>query len=281
MATFQNQIGKDVVSPPARLQFISIAEPDTGGQYSDGKYKATFLFSKTETEFGSMKAVIEELAQQAFGCSAKELEYLPFKDGDEKTWQGFPGAIYIVAKSKFPVDVWSPIKDAATGELYRLDPKKLYPGCIVRAHFAPLAYMSGNARGITFILNFIQFLEDASRFGGIGQIDARDVLSEYVPGNKKANGAASTQAFTDQSAEDAKAEDEPIIQEQTTRGRGRPPKTSEAPDPAVTETPSAKAKRIATEQRAKDSTSKTEVVDLPVTKPKTVNNSSKSLMDMM
>lgn len=266
MSTFQNQIGTTVLSPPARLQFLSIAEPDTGGQYSDGKYKATFLFSKTDTEFGPMKAVIEELAQQAFGCPAKELDYLPFKDGDEKEWQGFPGSIYVVSKSKFPVDVWSATKDAASGELYRVDAKKLYPGVIARAHFAPLAYMSGTKRGITFILNFIQYLEDAPRFGGIGQIDARDVLAEYVPGQaKKANGVTTPEVVTPE--EDAPAR------------RGRPPKTSEAPAPAGQESPSARAKRLAAEQRAKDA-AKGEVQDLPIAQPK-ANTSGKSLMDML
>lgn len=274
MATFQNQIGQDVLSPPARLQFLSIAEPDTGGQYSDGKYKATFLFSKTDTEFGPMKKVIEDLSQQAFGCSAKELDYLPFKDGDEKEWQGFPGSVYIVAKSKFPVDVWSPTKDATTGELYRVDAKKLYPGVIARAHFAPLAYMSGNKRGITFILNFIQYLEDAPRFGGIGQIDARDVLAEYVPGQaKKANGAV---------AAPEQETGAPENQEAAPRGRGRPPKTAEAAEPQGQETPSARAKRIAAENRAKDQAAagNGEVADLPIAQPKT-SGSSKSLMDMM
>lgn len=272
MSTFQNQIGKDVLSPPARLQFLSIAEPDIGGQYSDGKYKATFLFSKTDTEFGQMKAVVEELAQQAFGCSAKELDYLPFKNGDEKEWQGFPGSIYIVAKSKFPVDVWSPTKDAATGELNRIDPKKLYPGVIARAHFAPLAYMSGNKKGITFILNFIQFLEDAPRFGGIGQIDARDVLSEYVPGQKKPNGAA---------VDSAKAEATSEVEEAPAR-RGRPPKTSEAPAPTQ-ESPSARAKRLAAENRAKDQAAAGNgaVEDLPIAQTKPAGASGKSLMDMM
>lgn len=271
MATFQNQIGQDVLSPPARLQFISIAEPDTGGQYSDGKYKATFLFSKTDTEFGPMKKVIEDLSQQAFGCSAKELDYLPFRDGDEKEWQGFPGSVYVVAKSKFPVDVWSPTKDPASGELFRVDAKKLYPGVIARAHFAPLAYMSGTKRGITFILNFIQFLEDAPRFGGIGQIDARDVLAEYVPGNKKVNGAAKADAGA---VEDAETKEAPA-----TRGRGRPAKAPEA----GTETPSARAKRLAAEQRAKDEAAngKSDVEDLPIASPKPVGASGKSLMDMM
>lgn len=271
MSTFQNQIGETVLSPAARLQFLNIAEPDTGGQYSDGKYKATFLFSKTDTEFGPMKKVIEDLSQQAFGCSAKELDYLPFKDGDEKEWQGFPGSIYIVAKSKFPVDVWSPTKDAASGELFRVDAKKLYPGVIARAHFAPLAYMSGSKRGITFILNFIQYLEDAPRFGGIGQIDARDVLAEYVPGAKKANGAATSAPVKEPEAETTEAP----------ARRGRPPKTSEAPEPQGQETPSARAKRIAAENRAKDQAGNGEVADLPIATTKPAGASGKSLMDMM
>lgn len=274
MSTFQNQIGTTVLSPPARLQFLSIAEPDTGGQYSDGKYKATFLFSKTDTEFGPMKAVIEELSQQAFQCPAKELDYLPFKDGDEKEWQGFPGSIYIVSKSKFPVDVWSATKDAASGELYRIDAKKLYPGVIARAHFAPLAYMSGTKRGITFILNFIQYLEDAPRFGGIGQIDARDVLAEYVPGNKKPNGAAVPEVAANKDDNAGEPMEAPAR-------RGRPPKTSEAPPaPVGQELPSARAKRLAAEQRAKDE-AKGEVSDLPIAQPKAAGTSGKSLMDMM
>lgn len=289
MATFQNQIGRDVVSPPARLQFLNIEKPDEGGQYSDGKYKATFLFSKTETEFGPMKEVVEELAKSAFGCSARDLEYVPFRDGDTKTWQGFPGSIFIVSKSKYPVDVWSPTKDPATGELFRLDPKKLYPGCIARAHFAPLAYMSGTARGITFILGFIQFLEDAPRFGGLGQIDARDVLSEYIPTSKRPNGAV---AQATSKPADVEAEEEAVSEEQEVvtspaapAKRGRPAKVTAT----ETETPSARAKRLAGEQRAADDAKQSakpaspNVVDLPVGQPRPngANASSKSLMDMM
>ena len=281
MGTFQNLIGRDVVSPPARLQFLSIAKPDTGGQYSDGRYKATFLFSKTETDFSQMKAVVEELSKQAFGLPAKNLRYVPFRDGDEKSWQGFANSIYVVAKSKFPIDVWSPDRDKATGEIYKLDPEKLYAGCIARAHFAPLAYMSGNDPGITFILNFIQFLEDAPRFGGIGQIDARDVFDEYIAGSgRRPTDAVDPAAQEDASPEaDPEPTSSPAAQEaqpaQASPGRrGRPPKaaapqsgaqaqaqaqaqaevTAQAAQTAdsTAETPSARARRQAAARRAAD-----------------------------
>lgn len=285
MATFQNQIGTAILTPPARLQFLHIEKPDTGGQYSDDKYKAHFLFSKTETDFSEMKAVVEELSQQAFGVPARELEFVPFKNGDEKEWQGFPGSIYVLAKSKYMVPVWSPQKDPKSGELVREDPKKLYPGCIARAHLAPLAYMSGNQRGITFILSFIQFLEDAPRFGGIGSVDARDILSEYVPGSARVsavvNGAAKPQTTT----EDA-ATGEPAPQ--PARGRGRPSNAEKAAKAETTtaetteETPSARARRLAAEKRAADEV-KGGVEDLPVAsaKPAPINKPASSLMDMM
>lgn len=267
MGTFQNQIGEAVLTPPCKLQFLSIAEPDVGGHYSDGKYKATFLFPKVGTEFSQMKKVIEDLSQQAFKCSAKEVEFLPFKDGDGKEWQGFKDSIFVVAKSKFPVDVWSATKDAATGELYRIDAKKLYPGVIARAHLAPLAYMIGGNRGITFVLNFIQFLEDAPRFGGLGAIDARDVLAEYIPGKMNAAKGSDPAA-----AEETGDEDVAVA---PARGRGRPPKA----DADTAETPSGRAKRLAAEARSKDA--KNGVDDsLPLAQPK-VNTGSKSLMDML
>lgn len=294
MGTFQNLIGDKVLSPPAKLQFPNIAKPDVGGQYSDNKYKAHFLFSKTETEFGPMKKVVEDLSQLAFGCPAKQLDYVPFRDGDEKShWQGFENSIFILSKSKNPVDVWSPKKDPATGELYRLDPDKFaYAGAIVRAHFASFAYMSGNARGITFILDFIQFLEDGPRFGGIGSIDARDIIAEYVPQSKRANvvaqSAASSPVEKDTKAEDlepteeAKAAEPAQSAPPAARKRGRPPTNATAEAPTTEEeTPSQRAKREAAAARENDKTNgKSEVADLPVvSKPQT--KSAGSLMDMM
>ena len=300
MGAFQNLLGREVLSPPCRLQFPNIAEPDVGGQFSDGKYKGFFLFDKEETEFDAMQEVAEELCMQAFGVTLREIEQIPFKNGDLKNWQGFANTIYVIAKSKNPPDCWSPTADPSTGQLYKIDPKKLYAGCICRAVFVPFAYMSGSNRGITFLLNFVQFLEDAPRFGGLGQVDARDILSQWENKGRAASPqqplnkapAAAPDDEGDSEPDDPREAAPAATQEAPAaakKGPGRPkaaPKVEAEPE---AETPSARARREGAERRAEDAKNgtgpaaakKSGPADLPVAKKPEVSKSAGSLMDMM
>lgn len=168
---FKNVIGEPLVSPISVVTFLSLVEPDVGKQYSDGKFKLTQLFDRDTTDFGEMQRVLEDLARQTWNCGLEQVQLLPFKDGNEKEYSGFKNTIYITAKSKYPVGCYGPDKQP-------IQPKDIYPGAKCRTYLTPMAFMRGKDRGLTFLLNFVQFCEHGPRLGI--NSNGQDVFAAYT-----------------------------------------------------------------------------------------------------
>lgn len=165
-----------IVSPKARVAFPNLDKPDTGRQYSDDKYKATFLFDKDSTDMSKLESAALAVAKKHFGPKIKlsDMTYLPFRDGDEmeKNYDGFSNAWVIQAKSQNPVT-------CIDRDEQNIDPREVYGGCYARAAFVPCAYQMGKNKGVTFLLQFIQKLDEGPRFGGFGSVDPSDVFGEW------------------------------------------------------------------------------------------------------
>ena len=237
-SSFVNIIGEAVVTPKARLAFPSLEEPDTGHKYSNDKFKATLLFDKDETDFDSLQSAVENTAQDAWDDieDLEDIDVLPFRDGADKDekYQGFESAIYVIAQSKYPVPCYGPDKTP-------LQAKELYPGCYCRAVLSPMAYENSDGRGITFLLQGVQFLEDGPRFGG-GSIDPTDIFDvwgdddeeEPKPKKRRTRKKTSTKAAEPEEEDDEEEEEE---QETKPKRRTRRKKTE------TTEKPTKKKKK--------------------------------------
>jgi hypothetical protein len=147
-----------VVTPVGRCQFSSLAEPDSGHQFADDKYKLTLLWDKDKNINALEQACIDEAKAEwgdAFDVGAVQF---PFKDGDDKPkWEGFPGSHYITPKSKNApriVDAKNQIMAA----------EDVYDGAYVRCSVTPFAYTLAGQKGVTLYLNNVQFVKDGEQF---------------------------------------------------------------------------------------------------------------------
>lgn len=172
------EIGKDgqarvtVTSPVGRVSFPSLLKPDTGREFSDEKYKVTLLFPKTDKEgLAVLKEAVQAVAAAKWpGVNLKQIA-TPFRNGDEKEdWDGYPGHIFITAKSKQKPGLVGPTKKSlGEGE-------EIYGGCYARARITAFTYAKGPNRGVSFALESVQFVRDGERFGKGVDVDFPDDL---------------------------------------------------------------------------------------------------------
>jgi hypothetical protein len=174
--------GNKVKTGECFASFPCLANPDTGKQYSDNKYKVDAIF----TDKSAMDALVKEckeVAQRNFG-KTEGIKW-PWKKGDEGSiskFQGYPGHMYITPKTKNPIPVVGPNPMEGV-----IDPAKVYGGAIIKVNVTPCAYEKpeevievlpdGTRRktkvtvqGITLYLNGVQFVRDSERFGGNGDV---------------------------------------------------------------------------------------------------------------
>ncbi|RLC80073.1 MAG: hypothetical protein DRI61_06595 [Chloroflexi bacterium] len=181
-------VGDKVLTGKARLSYPSLFKPDTGGQYSDDKYKATFLLNKKESaaELKVLQSAVLKVAKEAFGVTTKLSEIAhPFRKGEEKADEngdipdGYDGVVYFTAKSKYRPDVVDQaVKPAEEAEVYG--------GCFVRASVYPYSYVAGKDKGVTFRLGNVQKMDDGEPFGSTGSKASEDFESVDTP-NVEAN----------------------------------------------------------------------------------------------
>lgn len=162
-----------------RVSFPSVFEVKQwqGQNPKDAKHEITMLFSKNadlgsvplkkdgKTPFCkySMKAAVKNAADEKWGAGkwdAKKIT-MPFNDGDDKEdMDGYPGHIYVKAKSKIAPQVHGkdnkPIENQAD----------FYAGCYARAELIAFAYEHAGKRGVSFSLQSVQKTKEGESFSG-------------------------------------------------------------------------------------------------------------------
>ena len=158
--------GPRVITPRARLSFPSLLRPDTGGQYSDGKFKCTLVFDKKDQAvlagLKDLNVAAKKVAMEAFGPEAKGID-MPFRDGNEKADknEAYKDTVLITAKSKYRPGVCGPDPKVEITE-----EADLYGGCYVRASLVPFSYAQGKNTGVSFRLCNVQKVAEGNPFGG-------------------------------------------------------------------------------------------------------------------
>lgn len=154
----------DIVTPKGRFSFPHLEKPDSTGQYADDKYKVSILIPK-DADLTPLKKAVMQCAKEAWpkrNLKPTDLAHLPLRDGDEKeNLDGYPGHIYITAKSK---------KRRRVVDVNRndIDPSEVYGGCYGRLVLTAMSYEQGGKPGVTFLLDIVQKLEEGEPFGGGG-----------------------------------------------------------------------------------------------------------------
>lgn len=155
------------------LKNVRLSFPDifTAKAFEEGqtpKYKATFLFEKGSATHKEVDAAIIALAKEKWGPKAdallKSIRGNPNKfclqDGDNKSYDGYEGMMYIGASNKGRPTVIDRDRTPLTQ-----DDARPYAGCYVNAIIELFTY-DNTGKGIAASLSGIQFVKDGEAFSG-------------------------------------------------------------------------------------------------------------------
>lgn len=180
-------------TPEGRLSFAHLDAPNTGGNYPSNKYEGTLLMPNT-SNFDTLKAMCLEAARLQWPDLNLQLSdiRLPFRDGNEKTMDGYRDTIYIKAKTKNKplvvgpdrTDYTGPIKSgdyvrfSVTADGYKMNLQREVAEALQAA--GKKIVTGRDERGqqvwwrpaVTFYLNSVQFLREGPAFGAASGVQA-------------------------------------------------------------------------------------------------------------
>ena len=150
--------------------FAWLNKPDTGSEYSDGKYKVTVAFQKDDPIIKSLKATIKDAAQREFGDKLPANFHNPLKDGDSSGKEQYVGMVYMTMKSTRPPT----LVDAKNFEL----PSNIIimSGDTVRVAGAAKAY-NGAQKGVSLYLDMVKLIAK-NNAGAQGPATATSVFGD-------------------------------------------------------------------------------------------------------
>lgn len=187
-----------IVTPYGRLSFPTLVKARAFKSGDTEKFNASILFPKEENigekrdddkpfspwgdfakhDLSALQAVVDEYVSSKWPDPKKRPKKLklPFKDGDEETWAGYPGHHFIRMSSMYAPTLIRADRSVVTGD----DIERIfYPGCWVRAIVNLFDYNNTGNIGVSFGLQGLQFLRDDNTFqGGAIAPDAFDDLPE-------------------------------------------------------------------------------------------------------
>lgn len=152
-----------VITPTFRVSFPHIFKPQLNDASGKMEYSIAMLFDKSE-DLSALKKAIMDVSRDKWPSGIPKGVLSPFKNGDDKEYDGYAGMIYATAKSKTPVSVLNNLKDEITDE------NEFYAGCYARASIQVYAWehIKDNKvlrRGVSFSLNHLQKMRDGEPFG--------------------------------------------------------------------------------------------------------------------
>lgn len=157
MATEVNT--KRVITPLARLSFARLFKPEKYGDKGELKYSCSLLFDAT-TDLSSLKAAANAAIEERWGNKPPKGIKMPFKDGDEKDYEGYAGKTFIEARTvDKPGVVIGKDRTPVTNE------SSVYSGCWVKASVTAFTYDTGANKGVSFALNNVWVIRDGEPFG--------------------------------------------------------------------------------------------------------------------
>jgi len=145
-------------------------KPDTGSEYSDGKYKVTVAWNKDDPFVAQLKAIVKDAAEREFGDKIPAGFNNPLKDGDagNNPKEQFAGKVYAAFKSTRKPGAVDAKNFALAEDVI------IMSGDEVRVAAAAKAY-NGAQKGVSFYLDMVKLI---SKNNAGGQQSASSLFGE-------------------------------------------------------------------------------------------------------
>jgi hypothetical protein len=149
------------------------------------KFACTFLIDPADAQVVALNKAIEAAAVEKFGVKAavilkamRATEKAGLRDGDLKSYAGYPGNLYLSASNTMRPTVI----DADKTPLVAADGKP-YSGCIVNASIEVWAYdHPKGGKGISATVLGVQFVKDGEKFGSGSSVADADEFDDISAG---------------------------------------------------------------------------------------------------
>lgn len=181
----------NAVTPIFRVSYPNVFKPKFNSLSKKQEYSIQALFPKG-TDLAPMKLAAAEACMKKWGVDKSKWPSNlknPFRDQADRAKNGVlpdgceAGAIFCTFKS----DSQPAIRDAANVS-FITEPSKFYAGCYARAAVYAMAYDVNGGRGVTFLLNHLQFAKEGTPFSGRPPVeDAFAPIEEAAAGSDAAS----------------------------------------------------------------------------------------------
>lgn len=162
-------------SSPVRLSFPEIYKATAFSPGQEAKFKASFLLDPSNKDHAAQIAILKKEAMSLItGASLNPKDFkLCFGKGDDKSYDGYAGMIYVSASNSIRTTVVNRRRETV-GEG---DPQAPYAGCYVIGRIALWLQNNQYGKRINANLRSVQFVRDGEAFG----IQAPDAEQEFEP----------------------------------------------------------------------------------------------------
>lgn len=183
----------NAVTPIFRVSYPNVFKPKFNSLSKKDEFSLQALFKKGE-DLSKLKAAAAEACSEKWGPDQKKWPTNlknPFRDQSDRAKEGVlpdgceAGAIFMTFKGT----TQPAIRDMANTS-FITEPSKFYAGCYARASVFALAYDVNGGRGVTFLLNHLQFAGDGQPFSSRPSVE-----SAFAPIEGATNGSDATSIF--------------------------------------------------------------------------------------
>jgi len=163
--------GTKVMTGLVRGAFVTLATPRAiaGDANSVAKYGLVMLIDSADPQLRVLKEAAQEAAVNKWGSKMPKTMKSPFRDGNEKDYQGYKDMIFVATSAT--ADNKPGVVDAQTPPREIHDMSQCYSGAWYRCVVNAYAFEKVGNIGVAFGLNHVQKVADDEAFSGRGSVD--------------------------------------------------------------------------------------------------------------
>jgi hypothetical protein len=164
-----------VLTPPGVASFLNLKTPRAFTDGAKPRYGMNIIFdpaAQRTKEYAELEKAIQECIKARWPVKVPPNLRSPFRDGGEKEGQ-YEG----YKKGDVFINPWTEMKPGVVNRDRQdmVDLDEVYAGWLCRANVRPFVYENGANRGVSLLLDSVQFLRPGKR------LDGRKAASESFP----------------------------------------------------------------------------------------------------